>query len=233
MFAYDAGVASGVRVLPLRDREARRHLDRLGRDTGPTTLAGQRRLTVADPLGGLLPDGGLRRGSVVTIAGDAGTTSVLLGLLAAATGAGEWAAAVESGVTLGGAAAGEAGIAVERCAVVRRVPPDRWAATVAALVDGTAMVGAWVPPNVRLGDARRLAARARERGCVLVAVESVPGVRCGSWPAEAALRLHVHSGPWHGLGSGHGLLAERVLHLRVEGRGAAREGLVGALAAAG
>jgi hypothetical protein len=222
-----------VAVLPLRDREARRRLERVARDACPATLAGARRLLVADPLGTLLPDGGLRRGSVITLAGAAGTTSVLLPLLAAATAIGEWASVVEPGVTLGGAAIAEAGVALERCAVVRRVPVDRWAVVVAALLEGSALVAAWVPRNVRVGDARRLAARARERGAVLVAMESVPGARPVTWPAEAALRLHVQAGPWRGLESGQGLLSERDLQVRVEGRGAAREGPVGAFAAAG
>jgi hypothetical protein len=227
VFAYGAGVA----VLPLRDREARRRLERVARDACPTVLAGTRRLAVAEPLGGLLPDGGLRRGSVVTLAGAAGTSSVLLPLLAAATAAGEWAAVVESGVTLGGAAAGEAGVALERCAFVRPVPAPRWAVVVAALLEGAAVVAAWVPRGIKLGDARRLAARARERGAVLVAMESVPGVRSVAWPAEATLRLHVQPGPWRS--APHGLLVDRELHVRVEGRGAAREGLLGVLAAAG
>ena len=226
-------MTSAARVLPLRDIEARRRLERVARDACPTTLAGDRRLTVADPLGALLPDGGLRRGSVVTLAGASGVTSVLLPLLAAATATGEWAAVAEPGATLGGAAADEAGVALERCAIVRNVPPDRWTVVVAALLEGAALVAAWVPAGVRLGDARRLVARARERGAVLVAMESVPGARSVTWPAEAALRLRVQSGPWHGLAPGHGLLSERDLQVRVEGRGAAREGLVGALAAVG
>jgi hypothetical protein len=225
-------MASAARVLPLRGGEARSRLARIARDVLPTTLAGDRRLLVADPLGGLLPDGGLRRGSVVTLTGVAGTTSVLLSLLAAATATGEWAAVVEPGATWGGAAAAEAGVMLERCAIVRRVPAAKWAVVVAALLEGSALVAASVPSGVRLGDARRLAARARERGAVLVAMESVPGARHGVWPAEAALRLQVQSGPWRGLAPGHGLLSERDLQVRVEGRGAAREGSVGALAAA-
>src|SRR6476661_6263611 len=213
-------------VLPLRDRETHREAHR---QLERSVLAGDKRLMVADPLGGLLPDGGLRRGSVVTLAGSTGTTSVLLPLLAAATATGEWVAVVEPGATLGGAAIEEAGVALERCAIVRHVPPNRWTVAVAALLEGAALVAAWVPAGVRLGDARRLTARARERGAVLVALESVPGVRSVPWPAEAALRLHVQSGPWR---SAHGLLSERDLQVRVEGRGAAREGLVGALAAA-
>ncbi|HEX4489999.1 MAG TPA: hypothetical protein VH914_02230 [Acidimicrobiia bacterium] len=215
-------------VLPLRDREARRRLEHVAREACAPVLAGSRRLAVADPLGALLPDGGLRRGSVVTLAGGAGTSSVLLPLLAAATAAGEWAAVVEPGLSLGGAAVGEAGVALERCAFVRPVPAQQWAVVVAALLEGATVVAACLPLGVRLGDARRLTARARERGAVFVAIESVPGLRSVAWPAEAALRLHVQPGPWRC--ASDGLLVDRELHLRVEGRGAARRGV---LAAAG
>src|ERR1700682_2087855 len=129
-------MASVVRALPLRDREAKRRLERAARDACPATLAGERRLGVAAPLGGLLPRGGLRRGSVVTLAGETGTRSVLLPLLAAATATGEWVAVVEPGDTLGGAAVEEAGVALERCAIVRHVPANRWTVVVAALLEG-------------------------------------------------------------------------------------------------
>src|SRR5204863_192915 len=82
---------------------------------------------------------------------------------------GEWAAAVDLDGTLGARAAEEAGVVLERFAVVRRVPPTRWAIVVAALLDGVSLVIADVPRGVSLGDARRLIARARERDAILVA----------------------------------------------------------------
>jgi hypothetical protein len=156
----------------------------------------------------------LRRGAVVTVAGTAGSgaTSVALCLAAAVTAVGEWAAVVDADGTFGGRAAAEAGVVLERFAVVRRAPPDRWATVVAALLDGFAFVAADVPPRCRLGDARRLAARARERAAMLVMI--------GPWPAEAALRLHASASRWSGLGAGAGLLVGRELQVRVEGRGA-------------
>ena len=89
---------------------------------------------------------------------------------------------------------------------------------VAALLDGVTVVVAAVPPRVRLGDARRLVARARERGAVLVAF--------GAWPVEAAVRVHTGAGGWHGLDAGSGLLETRELNVHVEakGRGFARAG---------
>lgn len=147
----------------------------------------------------------------------AGATSVALSLAAAATAAGEWAAAIDLDGTLGGLAAGESGVALDRFAVVRRVPPARWAAVVAALLDGVGLVLAEVPVFVRLGDARRLVARARERDAVLVAL--------GSWPAEAALRLSAEGAGWRD--------GQRDVQVRVEGRGAAARPRTAPVAVAG
>ena len=134
------------------------------------------------------------------------------------TALGEWAAAVDLDATLGPLAAAEAGVALERFAVVRRVPPARWATVVAALLDGVSLVLAEVPRGVRLGDARRLEARAREREAVLVVAEP-HGV---AWPAGAAYVVHAAA---QRVGRprtpGAGVLGGRRLQVRVEGRGAA------------
>jgi hypothetical protein len=182
-------------------------------------LARDRLLAVAGPVGMHLPAGGVRRGSTVALDGPpgAGSTTVACALAAAATAVGEWAAVVDLDGTFGGRAAAEAGIALERCAVVRNVPPTQWATVVAALLDGVALVVADVPRHVRVGDARRLTARARERASVLVAL--------GAWPAEATLRVHARGGAWPGLAGGNGLLARRTIDLDVEGTGIKRREL--------
>ena len=145
----------------------------------------------------------------------AGSTTVAFELAAAFTALGEWAAAVDLDATLGPLAAAEAGVALERFAVVRRVPPARWATVVAALLDGVSLVLAEVPRGVRLGDARRLEARVREREAVLVAAEPHGVV----WPAGAAYVVHAAGSAWDGLEPGAGVLAGRRLQVRVEGRG--------------
>ena len=200
-------------VLPRRDERARAHLRSAATRASPAVLAGDRRLTVAGPLGAIFPAGGVRRGSTVALDGPpgAGSTTVVFALAAAATSAGEWAAVVDPDGTFGARAAAEAGVVLERCAVVRRVPADRWAIVVAALLDGVALVAAAIPPRLRSSDARRLTARARERASVLVAL--------GPWPAEATLRLHAHGGTWSGLACGEGLLASRDLDVHIEGKG--------------
>jgi RecA/RadA recombinase len=183
----------------------------LARLAEPQVRAGERRLTVADPLGALVPGGGLQRGATVAVAGvpGAGSTTVALTLAAAATSAGEWAAVVDPHGTLGARAAAAAGVELERCAVVRHVPADRWATVVAALLDGVALVVATMPMRVRASDARRLVAKARERASVLVAV--------GQWPVEAALRLDAHASAWEVAPSG--LLTTRALDVDVQHRG--------------
>lgn len=232
-------MASPARLLPRRDAAARAVLDDAARRTRPVSAAHERMLEVPAPLGELIPSRGLRRGSVVVVTGDlgAGSTSVTLALAAAVTTAGEWTAVVDLEGTLGGLAAMEAGVALDRFAVVRppgggSVPPDRWATVVAALLDGVSLVVAELPRSVRAADARRLVARARERGTVLV-----PLARGVVWPAEATLRLQATGGSWPGLDRGGGMLADRTVGVEVEGRGVtprARAGLrSGGLARAG
>jgi recA bacterial DNA recombination protein len=200
--------------LPRRDEHARAQLRAAATRAAPAVLAGDRLLAVAGPIGQLLPAGGIRRGSTVALDGPpgSGSTTVALLLAAATTSVGEWAAVVDPDGTLGARAAAEAGVALERCAVIRRVPPDRWPMVVGALLDGVAFVAAVVPQGLRPGDARRLAARARERATVLVTL--------GPWPVEATLRLHAQGRNWSGLASGAGLLAPGcAIDVRVEGKG--------------
>ncbi len=186
----------------------------------PVVLAGERRLAVPGPLGELLPGGGLQRGTVVAVEGSRGTggASVVLALLAAATAAGEWAAVVDAEESFGALAAAEAGVALERLAVVRlggcesRVP-ERLGTVVATLLESMTVVAVTVPRRMRPAEARRLVARAREQGAVLVAA--------GSWPGEAALHLRAEASAWSGLGQGEGLLGARTLRVTVTGRGAA------------
>lgn len=212
-------------TLPRRDPVARARLDEVARRGSPLVLARERVLPVPGPVGALVPGGVLQRGTVVTVAGTpgAGATSLALGLAAAATAAGEWAAAVDGPGSLGGLAAHDAGVDLARFAVVRGVPPPRWSTVVAALLDGVSVVVADVPRGVRVGDARRLVARARERSAVLVAVSIADGAsaRAAAWPADAALRLRAAGGAWPSLGVGRGVLEARPLRAEVEGRGVA------------
>jgi Mrp family chromosome partitioning ATPase len=204
----------------------RAELSALGAKVATVQLAGERRLAVGGELGEVLTDG-VQRGSVVSVGGPAGAgvTRTAFELAASVTAAGEWVAFVDAGgtSTLGIAAAAELGVELERAAVVHDVPDGRWPVVVGALLDGMTMVVAVVPPRLALGDARRLLARARERRAVLVALEAAPLARAGAWPAEAAVRVHVHDTSWQGLDAGGGLLSSCTARIDVEGRGMLRQ----------
>ncbi len=198
-------------ALPARDPDARARLAGIAGRVRPTVLARDRTLTVPGPLGEVLPDG-VTRGSVLVVEGPvgAGATSAALALCTAATAVGEWAAVVDLHGTWGGEALA-ALVASDRIAVIRRVPPDRWATTVSVLFDGMSVVVADVPRHVRPGEARRLVARARERGVALVPVIQAPG----QWPATASCRLYADGRSWPGLEAGSGLLTARLPVVRV------------------
>jgi hypothetical protein len=172
----------------------------------PVALAREHVLPVLEPLRPLLPDG-LRRGSTVAV-GD--STSLALALLAGPSGNGSWAAAV--GVSnLGLAAAAELGVALDRLVVVADPPPDAWASVVAALVDALDVVLLRTRRRVSGNDARRLIARARERGSVLIVLGD-------SWPEAPDVRLSVVRAEWEGIGDGYGHLQARRAVIESSGR---------------
>jgi len=181
---------------------AKEILRELAGRSAPVTLARDRLLPLIGSIAPLFPDGGLRRGSIVGISGSLG---LALAVIAGPSQAGAWCAAV--GIpSLGLVAAAEIGVDLARFPMV--ASPGRELPTiVAALLDAfdVVLVG-MAGPN------RRLEARARERGAVLVAH--------GPWPS-ADVRLSVASSTWEGLGDGHGHLVRRCLQVVGTGRGAA------------
>ncbi len=200
-------------ALPRRDSTAREHLDEVGVRARPLVLARDRSVPLAGALADLVPGAALTRGTVLGVEG-CGATSVGFELAAAVSTLGEWVAAIDLDGTLGALAARETGVALDRFAVARRVPPARWATVVAALLDGVSMVLAEVPRGVSAGDTRRLAARAREREAILVV--------CGldRWRAGTSLTFCAEHSEWIGLDEA-GYLTTRALRVRVDGRGAA------------
>ena len=177
---------------------------------GPgTALADERLLPVVPALQPLLPGQGLRRGTTVTVSRSA---ALALALVAGASTAGSWVAAVGL-PDLGVVAAAETGIVLERLALVPAPGSRTWTAVVAALLDAVDVVLVRSPARLPPAQARRLAARARERGAVLVPLDP--------WPEPADLRLAVTSSAWQGLGQGHGSLRSRQVEVLVTGRGAA------------
>ena len=179
----------------------------------PVALAGERLLPVLDPLAPLLPGGALRRGMVV---GVSASTSLALALLAGASAAGSWCGAVGL-PSLGVVAAAELGVVLDRFPLVAApAGGEEWAWAVAALLDAVDVVLARPPARVNARDARRLAARARERSSVLV----VSGGRT-PWPEALDVRLEVESAAWEGVGEGYGRLRARRVEVVAGGRGAA------------
>ncbi|HEX2039764.1 MAG TPA: hypothetical protein VHF47_08545 [Acidimicrobiales bacterium] len=183
-------------------------LHELAGRTRPVAQAGEQVLPVLPCLASLLPWAGLRRGATVAVTGP-GATSLALALLAAASAAGSWAAAVGL-PSLGMVAAAQVGVDLARFVMV--APGRDWPTAVAALVDAFDMV--LVRPSGRPPAAagRRLVARARERGAVLLVH--------GPWEG-ADLRLRIDGSVWQGLGQGYGHLRRRRVEVVGEGRGAA------------
>ncbi|HZN14120.1 MAG TPA: hypothetical protein VFB78_07630 [Acidimicrobiales bacterium] len=179
-------------------------LQELAGKAAPVTLAGDKVLPVLTPLEPLFPTGGLQRGTTVAVVGSLG---LALSVVAGPSRAGAWCTAIGL-PSLGVVAAAEAGIALERFPMVAE-PGDDWATIAGALLDAFDVVllrPAQGRPN------RRLEARARERGAVLVVA--------GDWPG-ADVRLSVSSSAWEGLGDGHGYLQRRHLDVVATGRRAA------------
>jgi hypothetical protein len=185
--------------------------DRVRQGAAPATAllgrGAEQVLPVQSSLVSLFPWGGLRRGSTVAVQGSA---SLLFALLAEASEAGSWCAVVGL-PSLGAVAAAEAGVATERLALVPH-PGTDVADVVAALVDGMDIVVIGGTARLSATDGRRLAARARQRGAVLVPY--------GPWQG-ADVELSCGGGRWHGLGTGHGHLRSREMTVRAHGRGAA------------
>ncbi|MGV8909227.1 MAG: hypothetical protein ACOH1Y_09610 [Propionicimonas sp.] len=155
-------------------------------------------------LAGLLPDGGLNPGSAYCMSGSG---ALLMALLAEPSREGHWCGVVGM-PEFGAEAAGQAGIALDRLALVPE-PSDQWLAITAALVEALPVVAVRPPGRVREGDAARLMARLRDRGGMLLVH--------GHWPRAEAM-LAVSDARWTGLGVGHGYLASREVTVTVTSR---------------
>jgi hypothetical protein len=133
------------------------------------------------------------------------------------------------------ATAAELGVALERVAVMHPLPAQ-WSATVAAVIGAFDIVVLAPSHRVSAGDARRLMARARERGSVLITLTragpsgprqsaklhpsgpSRAGVTAQTWPERVDAELSISTLRWQGLGQGHGHLRARVARVDMTGR---------------
>ena len=160
-------------------------------------------LPLAPALSDVLPTG-LRRGQVVAVQG---STSLVLALVAEASREGSWAAMIGM-PSVGVVAAARRGIELARLALVPH-PGAQAPAVAGACVDGMDVVV--MGPRLALSDAdrRRLAARARERGSVIISA--------GAW-GGAHMNLAVTQNNWRGLGAGDGRLRTRDMLIEVTSR---------------
>jgi hypothetical protein len=175
---------------------------------GLSTLRQPALVAVLPALHEVVPEGGLRPGTVTAVEGSPALA------LALTAGLGErWCAVVglpEAHI----AAAASMGGDPMRVLVVDD-PGRRWADVVAALTDGCALVLTRPPDRPAPQVTRRLTALARRNGCALVVT--------GPWEG-ANLRLRVETSHWSGLGTGTGHLRGRRALVVSSGRGAAGPG---------
>ncbi len=188
--------------------------------------AHERRLPVEEALSALLPQGGIRRGTAVSVGGH-GATTLAMALAAEASRRGSWVAVVGM-ADLGVTALAERDVDLQRWVLLD--PPERGRGpTMAADVLGAAVGGfdlVLLGPAVRVAGAtaRRLLARMRDHGTSLICALS--GAADGSVADMAAglqpeVRLSIEQPRWSGIDDGHGRLLARRVEVAVEGRGAA------------
>ncbi len=188
--------------------------------TRSLTLAAERTLPVASALGGLLPTG-LPRGVTVTITGSA-ARSFTWALASEASQAGAWCAVI--GLTgLGWQALTELGVAPHRVVTITADDAAQQASAIAAAVDGFDLIIVGNQTRLRTDTQRRLAARARERGTVLIGVHESShndqqASNVGVFGPISDLRATTKPEPWTGLGVGSGRLASRAVHVNMEGK---------------
>jgi hypothetical protein len=227
MFVSSANPPVGA---ALTREKAKESLAILAERTRPTSSSQTRLLPVAAPLDALFPDRGLRRGSTIVVTGGhtdgtnggaavGGGVTLALALLARASQAGSWCAAV--GIPgVGAVAARDLGIDLVRFALVPR-PGPAWAEATAAMIDGADLVVLGPPFPPRPAMARRLIARAKERRAILIVL---PG-RAG-WPECPDMRLTIDAVHWDGIGTGEGYLRRRRMAVTATGRRSATRPVV-------
>lgn len=178
------------------------------------TKTGARAATLADDvlpvhsaLAPLFPSGGLKRG---TVAGIHRSTSLLLGVIATAARDGAWLAVVGM-PDLGLLAATEWGIDLDHVALIPE-PGTESAVVIGALLDGVDIVALGPDTPLTDDDRRRLAARARERGAVLISQPAWPG-------ADVVLTAETRG--WEGVSDGEGYFTSMALRINRSGRASA------------
>ena len=205
--ASSNAASSNAASLNAASLNAASHADQVAQPSGRAGHPDRPPLPVAAALAHLLPEGALHRGGTLVVTG---STSLTLALVARASRDGSWVAVVGlPGVGL--LAAQQTGVELGRLALVPHPGPDT-PTVLAALLDGVDIVIVGDGAALVDSDRRRLMARARERGAVLLS--TVP------WPG-AHLVLAAEPAGWTGLGAGYGHLCSHRLSVTRSGRGSA------------
>jgi hypothetical protein len=155
---------------------AQRHAERMAGGVGP--------LVVTEALQPLFAGAGFERGHIYAIAGEA-PLSLLFALAARATTEGSWLALVNL-QRAGLLSAHEHGVALQRTVCVD-CESRELSAVMGALVDGFDLV-AVSSPTCSVGEARRITARAKSQGSVLLVVGNP-----GAFEVDATLRASTVS----------------------------------------
>ncbi|MGY2087926.1 hypothetical protein [Nocardia gipuzkoensis] len=180
------------------------------RETPPMpTTAPANTLPIPGALGEVLPAGGLPRGSLIACTGRLGP---LLGLLAAATAAGEWTAVLGC-PRLGLLAVAEMGGNLSRLAHISN-PGDDPLDVAAILLDGLPLVVLDHPTTPAATRTRAVLARLRSHDAILVTTHT-------GW-ARPDLEIHSELLECEGIGRGRGRLQSITYTIQVSGRTARR-----------
>jgi hypothetical protein len=172
------------------------------------SVPGAGMLAVAPALAGLFPEGGVRRGSTIRVPS---SLSLVMALLAEPSARGIWSAVVGM-PSFGLVAAHEAGIDLAKLALVPE-PGAELVQVTSALLDGVDLIVLGDTRRLRAGHRQRLAAKAQQRGAVLVATSQWPG-------ADVELEVIARAVSWRGIAeNGHGRLCSRRVQVRGAGRG--------------
>jgi hypothetical protein len=139
-------------------------------------------------------------------------TSITLGLLAETLGRDRWGAVV-GWPELGAEAALELGVPLAHLALIP-APGPKWLDVVGALIDSLDLVVVRPSRRISVSTARRIAARARERGCVVM----ISLLGSEQWPETFDARFLANDSHWVGLGRGAGTICQRRLDVALEGR---------------
>lgn len=164
----------------------------------------ERLLPVPPALEPVLPGGGLLAGAVYSISP---SLSLVFALMSAASHRGSWCAAIGM-PDLGVEAAAAAGIDLSRLVLVPD-PGPRWLAVVSALAEIVPLIAVHPSAPPRDAEAARLAARLRDRGSTVLATSS--------WPQGEGL-ISIHDPQWEGIGTGWGLLSDRLVTVTAQTR---------------